>query len=199
MSLKGILLAGAVLALLGNTAQTDARSKEATLSKASICQALGQPERFNWKLVEIHGTYSGTWEGAWIGDTECRDVLGEVVLPFQRTMDESRDAVVRRVSKKYGFTDVIRDKGWNDFDYASNRLFTGPTYKLADGTMTRGQYDYVAADFTGVLVMKQAFRVEHGFGNGWGHLGMSRFLLVLRSVSNVTPHPIDDDSGHRAR
>ena len=32
--------------------------------------------------------------------------------------------------------------------------------------------------------------MKNGFGNGWDHLGTSRFLLVLRSVSNVTAHPV---------
>ncbi|HEX8712188.1 MAG TPA: hypothetical protein VF730_09965, partial [Terracidiphilus sp.] len=57
------------------------------------------------------------------------------------------------------------------------------------GTKTYGNYDSVEADLTGILVIKRGFRIKDGFGNGWGHLGMSRFLLVLRSASNVVPHP----------
>ncbi len=139
--------------------------------------------------MEIHATYSGTFEGAWISDTECKDLLGEIVPPFQRGMDKPYDDVVRRVSKEYGITDVIRDKGWKEFNYASNRLYTGHGSRLPDGTITKGKYDYVRADFAGVLVVKRDFCFERGFGNGWGHLGMSRFLLVLQSVSDVTPHP----------
>jgi hypothetical protein len=189
---RGTLFASVIFALLAHsqTAQSHARSNAVTtIPQVSICEALAQPKRFNWKLAEIHGTYSATVEGAWISDTDCKDLLGEIVPPFQRGIDKTYDEVIRRVAKEYGIADVVRDKGWKDFDYASNQLYTGLSYRLSDGTMTRGKYDYVRADLTGVLVVKRNFRVNHGFGNGWGHLGMSRFLLILRSVSNVAPHP----------
>ena len=54
---------------------------------------------------------------------------------------------------------------------------------------TTGCCDYLLADFDGIFIIKRNFRVRNGFGNGWGHLRGSRFLLVLSSVSNVAPHP----------
>ena len=59
----------------------------------------------------------------------------------------------------------------------------------ADGTVEQADYDYLTADFTGVLLVKRNFRFKNGFGNGWGHLGASRFLLILRSVHDVSAHP----------
>jgi len=189
--IESTLLASVLLAGLASAQvpQTGERSKESPILHTSICEALAKPERFGWKLVEIQATYGGTFEGAWISDSECKNLVGQVVPPFQRGMDKSYDDVVQRVSKEYGLTDVIRDKGWEEFNNASRQLYTGLDYRLADGTWVQGKYDSVTAKFTGILVVKKDFRVKRGFGNGWGHLGMSRFLLVLRSVSNVKPHP----------
>jgi len=189
--IKSILLASVILAGLASAQvhQTGERSKESPILHTSICKALAKPERFGWKLVEIQATFGGTFEGAWISDSDCNDLLGQIVPPFQRGMDKSYDDVVQRVSKQYGLTDVIRDKEWETFDNASRQLYTGLDYRLPDGTWVTGKYDFVTANFTGILVVKRDFRITHGFGNGWGHLGISRFLLVLRSVSNVKPHP----------
>ena len=152
--------------------------------KTSVCEALSHPETFDGKLVEIHARFSATWEGAWISDNGCDDV-GELVPPHQPGIAKEYAVAMRDVAKRYALGDVLRDKAWQEFDSASRRLYTG-----METTPPTSRYDYITADFTGVIAIKRNFRVKNGFGNGWGHLGMSRFLLVCKSVSNVFPHPL---------
>jgi hypothetical protein len=163
-------------------------SESAVFIKTSICDAFAHPENYeNGKPVELHARYHATWEGAWLSDSECEGV-GQLVVPPSPKIEKSYAQVLRRVAKQYGLTHVVRDNSWQDFESASRQLSTGWVVVPPDPA-TAPAYDYVTADFTGVLVMKHDFQVKSGFGNGWGHLGMARFLLVLRSVSNVVPHP----------
>jgi hypothetical protein len=163
-------------------------SKPAASSKTSICDALAHSEDYaNGKPVELHARYNATWEGAWLSDSECEGV-GQLVVPPSPNIEKSYAVVLRRVAKQYKLTHAVRDKGWLDFDSAAQRLYTGLVVVPPDPA-TAPAYDYVTADFSGILVTKQSFHVKNGFGNGWGHLRMARFLLVLRSVSNVVPHP----------
>jgi hypothetical protein len=162
--------------------------KPTAFFKTSICDALAHPENYaNGKPVEVHARYHATWEGAWLSDSECEGV-GQLVVPPSPNIEKSYALVLRRVAKQYKLTHAVRDKGWQDFDSATQRLYTGLVV-VPHAPATAPAYDYVTADFSGILVMKQSFHVKNGFGNGWGHLRMARFLLVLRSVSNVMPHP----------
>ena len=158
--------------------------------KTSICDALAHPENYaDGKPVELQARYHATWEGAWLSDNECEGV-GQLVVPPSPNIEESYALVLQQVAKRYKLTHAVQDKGWHDFDSAARRLYTGMIVASHDPA-TAPAYDYVTADFSGILVMKQSFHVKNGFGNGWGHLRMARFLLVLRSVSNVVPHPCD--------
>ena len=158
-------------------------SQEAYL-KTTLCEALAHPTQFESKRVEFRARYSGTFEGTWLGDSEC-DASGEVVLPFDRPLQARYgvERVVTRLSRKFGIDDVLRDKEWEQFNFSRGRLYTGMSQPKAGCCL------YIMADFDGILIIKRHFRMKNGFGNGWGHLGGSRFLLVLRSVSNVTPQP----------
>ena len=156
--------------------------------KTTVCEALSHPETLDGKLVEIHADFYASWEGAGLSDGKCEGA-GELVRPFQHGLAKPYADALRGVAKRYGLDDVVRDQAWREFDSASRRLYTGMGETLPDGTTKWGDYGYISADFAGVLVIKRNFRVKNGFGNGWGHLGMSRFLLVVRSVSNVSPHP----------
>jgi len=156
--------------------------------KTSLCDALAHPESYeNGKPVEVHARYHATWEGAWLSDNGCEGV-GQLVVPPSPKIEKSYAQVLQRVAKEYQLTHVVRDNSWEDFESSARRLYTGLVVVPHDPA-TAPAYDYITAEFTGVLVMKDNFRVKNGFGNGWGHLGMSRFLLVVQSVSNVTPHP----------
>ena len=179
---------GLLFSLTTHQAYCQVSSRANDARKTSICEALARPHDFDGKLVEIHAKFSATWEGAWLSDDECKDA-GELVPPFQHGLAKPYADVLREVAKRYRLDDVVRDKSWQSFDSASHRLYAGMGEVLPNGTTKWGSYDYVAADFTGVLAIKRSFRIKNGFGNGWGHLGMSRFLLVLKSVSNVSPHP----------
>ena len=151
--------------------------------KTSLCEALTHPERFDGKMVEFHAKYSGTFEGTWITDAECA-AAGELLLPSDHGLARRYgvDDAVTRLSARYAIDDVIRDHDWEEFDFSRRHPYTGLTLPSADCN------DYVTADFTGFLLIRRNFKIKNGFGNGWGHLGGSRFLLVLRSVSNVSPH-----------
>jgi len=151
--------------------------------KTSLCEALTHPARFDAKRVEFHAKYSGTFEGTWITDTQCA-AAGELLLPSDHDLARRYgvDDVVTRLAASYAIDDVIRDHAWEEFDFSRRHLYTGLTLPGADCN------DYVTADFAGFLLIKRNFKIKNGFGNGWGHLGGSRFLLILRSVSNVSPH-----------
>jgi hypothetical protein len=152
--------------------------------RTSLCEALAHEALFDGKRVEVHAKYSGTFEGTWLTDSKC-DAVGELVLPSDRQLQAryAVETVVTRLSKRYGIDDVNRDKDWELFDFSRRRLYTGLTPPQI------GCCDHITADFDGILIIKRNFRVKNGFGNGWGHLSGSRFLLVVRSVSNVAPHP----------
>jgi hypothetical protein len=151
--------------------------------KTSLCEALTHPAQFDGKRVEFRAKYSGTFEGTWITDTECA-AAGELLLPSDNGLARRYgiDDVVTRLSASYAIDDVIRDHAWEEFDFSRRHLYTGLTLPSTDCN------DYVTADFAGILLIKRNVKIKNGFGNGWGHLGVSRFLLVLRSVSNVSPH-----------
>jgi hypothetical protein len=155
-----------------------------TLPLWSLCEALADAARFDGTRVRVHAKYSGTFEGTWLTDSQC-DAAGELLLPFNRQpqVRYGVDRIVKRLSKKYGINDVIRDRAWEQFDFARSQLYRGMT------PPTAGCCDDIMADFDGIIIIRRNFRVDNGFGNGWGHMGGSQFLLVLRSVSNVTPHP----------
>jgi hypothetical protein len=150
----------------------------------SLCEALAHPARFDGKTVRSRAKYGGTFEGSWLSDDHC-DGVGELVLPGYSELAERYG--ISKVAERA--EDMVRDSAWRYFDSSSRRLYTGMSVTRADGTIDQGDYDYLTADFTGVLVVKRNFHVKNGFGNGWGHLGASSFLLILRSVHDVSAHP----------
>ena len=165
-----------VLALLILSVLTSPLYGQRLAIRTSLCRALADPAQFDGRMVELHAT--------WLTDGDCR-ASGELMLPFDynSAVRYGVNGLVAKLLKKYGFDDVVRDRAWEEFDFSSRRLYTGLTLPAA------GCCVYVIADFAGVLVIKRKFRFKNGFGNGWGHLGGSRFLLLLRSVSNVSPYP----------
>jgi hypothetical protein len=151
--------------------------------KTRLCEALNHPARFDGKMVEFRAKYSGTFEGTWITDTEC-SATGELLLPADHDLARRygvEDAVTKLLAR-YTIDDVIRDHSWEEFDFSRRHLYGGQTLPSTDCN------DYVTADFAGVLLIRRNFKIKNGFGSGWGHLGGSRFLLVLGSVSSVLPH-----------
>ena len=142
--------------------------KSRNFIRTSLCKALANPARFDEKRVTVHAKYSGTSEGRWLSDEGCGS-NGDLIFPFNDNLGD-----------QWGIRDVVRDGAWQDFDSASRRLYSEVS--------NRGDYDYLTADFSGVLIIRRNFRFTNGLGNGWGHLGMSRFKLLLISVSNVSAH-----------
>ena len=119
-----------------------------------------------------------------------RGFLWRVVSPRTDGLEKHYGKAVQRAATRSGLVNVDRDEAWMEFISASHQLNVGLGRVLADGTTDWGKYDFISADFTGVLLIRRNFHVrKHGGGNGWGHLGMSRFLLLFKSVSNVSPHP----------
>jgi hypothetical protein len=149
----------------------------------SICEVIAHPIRFDGRQVKLRAKYSGTFEGTWLTDSRC-NAMGELMLPYDHNLATvyGVDDLITKLSTRYGINDVVRDQAWEQFEFSSRRLYTGLTEPTAKC------FDFVAGEFYGIIAVKRNFRVKNGFGNGWGHLGMSRFLLILRSVSNVSPH-----------
>src|SRR3954453_18934422 len=52
---------------------------------------------------------------------------------------------------------------------------------LCNGMSSNCKFDYIEAEFTGVLHVKKNFRVKEGFGNGFGNMGLSS----MRPASNA--------------
>jgi len=46
----------------------------------SICEALASPVRFDRKKVKFKAKYSGTFEGSWLSDDQCKGV-GTLMFP----------------------------------------------------------------------------------------------------------------------
>jgi len=59
---------------------------------------------------------------------------------------------------------------------------------LCNGMSSNCKFDYIEAEFTGVLHVKKNFRVKEGFGNGFGNMGLSSMRLDIDTVRNVAPH-----------
>lgn len=135
--------------------------------ETTICDALSGPKHFDGKVVKVQAKYSATWEGAWLSDERCPNNIGEI----GEAKEEERNVE------------------WEKFESAARKLYTELGLTDRNGKWAGGRYDYITAEFTGTLIIRQNFHVKNGFGNGWGHLGMSRFRLLLHSVSNVSPHP----------
>jgi hypothetical protein len=179
-----LLLAPTISPLHGQVRTGSASPDPRAFLPTSLCEALAHPARFDRKTVRFRAKYGGTWEGRWLSDDHC-DGVGELVLPGYSELAE-RYGISKLAERT---EDLVRDSAWQYFDSSSRRLYTGMSVTRADGTIDQGDYDYLTADFTGVLVVKRNFHFKNGFGNGWGHLGASRFLLILRSVHDVSAHP----------
>lgn len=184
-----LLAITSVLVLLGTQL---ARAQEAPLGRdyiflsTSLCEAVAHANQYDKKRVKFRAKYAGTWEGLWLSDDRC-DSRGELILPGYSELAEQYGVLALATKTKIS----LHDTGWPDFEIASRRLCTGITVRRAEETIQQGRYDYLVANFSGVIVIKRNFRFRNGFGNGWGHLGGSRFLLILTSVSNLSAHSSD--------
>ena len=163
------------------------QSRPACIRSNTAVRALAHPVRFDRKTVRFRAKYGGTWEGRWRSDDHADDHCdGGVNWCFPDTPN------LPSGTESPNWPNVQRiwyAMAWRHFDSSSRRLYGGMSVTRADGTIEQGDYDCLTADFTGVLVLKRNFHFKNGFGNGWGHLAASRFLLLLRSVHDVSVHP----------
>ena len=187
-TILSILLMG--LAIQSTGAQAANRLSGASIS-VTICEFLAKPARFDKKKVRFRAKYGGTWEGMWLSDDACEG-SGELILPG--------DSEIARI---YGISTLakqseplVQDAAWNQFESLRNNLDTGLEGVPLQGTEGQPKFSNLTAYFEGTIVIKRNYRFTNGFGNGWGHLGASRFLLILRSVSDVSAHSLDSATTH---
>ena len=166
------------------SAQAANRSSRASIA-TTICEFIGNPARFDKKRVKFRAKYGGTWEGMWVSDDAC-DGSGELILPGDSEI--ARIYGVATLAKQA--ERLVRDASWRQFESLGRNLSTGLEISH-EGIDGQPKYSYLVATFEGVVVIKRYFRFKNGFGNGWGHLGAGRFLLILRSVSDVSAHSLD--------
>lgn len=182
--IRAIVIAALLLAASGTSGQkpkmqasdpSPKRSRADAIATMSLCGVLDSPELFDGKIVKVRANYGGTWEGFYLFDPSCsnRHKKGEnavCVAPYD-------DAVPPRYRVKF-------------VDDGGARQFGAAVKLICNGMDMRCRYDYVTADFTGMIAVKRDFRVSGGFGNGFCHLSMSKTAIVLKSVANISPHDI---------
>ena len=171
MKLILIIIVGTVSVLCNATKQP----REPDAITVSFCEILASPERYDGKLVTVRANYGGTWEGLYLSDPAC-----------SKKFPEGEDYILVGDSyypglEKYKKVPFRVDRESRRFEQASR--------KLCNAMIEPCEFDYIMADFTGVIAVKRGFKVSRGWGNGFGHLGMSKTALLWQSVSNVYPHP----------
>ena len=141
----------------------------------SVCEVLAHPERFQEKVVTMRVRYSGTWEGFYLSDASCKGDENQgtdliyVATPSDPTLPREYTVSANKNAEWQGF--------YNAAKHICNGLEIEKCY-----------YDYVSADFSGLVIVKSDFRVKGGFGNGFGHLRLSKVALIPQMISNVVPH-----------
>ncbi len=151
--------------------------------ETSLCEVLRNPKEFNGKIIKVRARTSVNWEwGVFLNDPEC-ERSGGVNLKISPSEP--------LLPSRYASLSLIHDDGFREFDEKSNLLCNGMTEACG--------FDYLEADFTGVLMSIDDFRIENNFGNGFGARGMSKVQLVMLQVANSKLHavegPLPKDSG----
>jgi hypothetical protein len=167
MDFRLLLLIGVVVVLA--SLLVGAPGTPTTVASVSLCELLAHPDQFDGRTVRLRANYSGTWEGYYLTDTACTALhaQGEGIVYVAGTNDLT---LPRHLSVEF-----VNDDGAREFAVAAKSICNGmnETHYVA-GKVESCQYDYVTADFVGLIVVKKGFRVRDGFGNGFGHLRMRK-------------------------
>jgi hypothetical protein len=127
-----IFAIGWFASVLTLTAFAQTAGEKASPIHASVCEVGSSPDQFRGKLVTVHGRYNSNWEwGAWIRADGC-----DATLEFIPANGFSSPAYLSNVY-------VLKDAAFRTFEKQIRLLCNGGP--LCD-------FDYVAADFTGVVV-----------------------------------------------
>jgi hypothetical protein len=150
---------------------TGALCQDPSPVNTTICEIVRKPDFYDGKLVEVTATQSGTWEGSWLLDTHCDEAFW---FTTPEVAAEIASITGDTTTPKARFRVVEND------DY---RKFS----QYANATVENFQREYdVTATFVGLVQRRDDFKLSpNGFGNGFGHMGVSEFQFVLRSVSNI--------------
>lgn len=155
-------------------AQTAAAKRDAKPIQSSVCELSKHPTKFDGKRVTIHARYFTNWEwGAWLTDARCSTNTVKFLSPG-----------AYGTPPRYRTLRKGNDDGFQDFKEKELLLCNGMSL-LCD-------FDYLEADFTGILVAgKRLSRPENGFvvtnvGSAKLHAD-EHSLLVPSEVPNVLP------------
>lgn len=158
----------------------------------TICEFLASPARFDRKKVRFHANYGGTGEGMWLSDETCEGSPGELILPGDFEIDRTYGISKLAIQSE----PLVQNTAWKEFETLQKRLATGVEGVPLQRAEGPTRFSYLSAYFEGTVIIKRNYRFKNGFGNGWGHLGASRFLLILRSVSEVSGRSLDSATTH---
>lgn len=100
---------------------------------ASVCAIVEHPEQYEGQSVTVRARYSINWEwGSWIGEDHCNKALDVVVANRFSKPEFLSHLSVRKDAAFDSFTKQARD--------------------LCNGMSALCEFDYLEADFTGVIV-----------------------------------------------
>jgi len=182
---RGIL----AILLLGCVHLALAQIKDAALN-ASICQLFENPSKYEGKLVRIRAVFVGSFESSGIVDPKCHK---SIWLTTPSGLLRSVGAILisqRSPSVPRADFELVKDKDDEKFDRLTSSFGKSNWPYCADYKVT--------ATFTGRLDHRLDFVKDEKGANGFGHMGLSEFQIVLRSVSDVQseddpceflPHP----------
>jgi hypothetical protein len=142
--MRGVALA-LLAGLLGAPAFGQVAVTKAPSPHASLCEIAKHPEQFEGKSVKIHARYSVNWEwGAWVWDEQCGWGLGLVLANGYPTP--------AYLSELY----VERDSAFDAFQQKE---------KLLCSVDVLCEFDFLEADFTGIVVGDNHFPVWSKISN----------------------------------
>lgn len=129
--------------MLAAAAFAQTTAEKALPIQTSVCEISNSPERFQGQFVTVRGRYDSNWEwGAWIGADHCDKALTFVLANGFSTPSYLSNLYVRKNEA---------------FD-----LFQKQTRLLCNGMSLLCDFDYVEADFTGVVVGPREIREWRG-------------------------------------
>jgi hypothetical protein len=130
--MKGVSLA-LLLYLLGSLAVGQTAANKVIPGSTSVCEIVEHPDRFEGQSVTLHARYNVNWEwGAWIVDERCDKGLWVALANGYSTPTYLSKLYIERNSAFYSFQ-------------KQERL-------LCNGMDLLCEFDFLEADFTGVVV-----------------------------------------------
>ena len=125
----------------------------------SVCEVGNSPDKFRGKLITVHGRFTSNWEwGAWIGADSC-----DATLEFIPANGFSSPSYLSNLYLR-------RDAAFRTFEKQARLLCNGEPFC---------DFDYLEADFTGVVVAPHEVRFWADHNDA---------TLVVTAIADSTLH-----------